>query len=150
MNIKSVTDAVLFTSACLNLKDALIEAVSKKANLSGANLRRANLREAHLSGANLYGANLIEANLRGANLSGKKGKILADGYFLVGPLGSRRDTLQAFHTDKGIWIKAGCFFNSLEKFRVAVTKTHAGTNYEFEYLSICNFIEHHFNTQAKS
>ena len=48
--IKSVTDAVLFVSSCLNLRDAILEAVSKRANLSGANL----------SGANLYGANLPE------------------------------------------------------------------------------------------
>jgi hypothetical protein len=75
MEIKSITDTVLFSSACLTLKDALIEAIGKKinlygANLYGANLYGANLSYANLSGANLSGANLSGANLRGANLNG--------------------------------------------------------------------------------
>ena len=70
MDIKNVYDAVIFASAALTVKDALLEAVRK-----GVNLRRANLREADLCGANLceadlYGANLCEANLCGANLRG--------------------------------------------------------------------------------
>ena len=85
------------------------------------------------------------ANLRGADL-GEKGKILPNGYFTAGQLGSRNDMLKAFHTDKGVWIETGCFFDSLEKFREAVTKTHGDSNYAFEYLGICNFIEHHFRS----
>ena len=50
MDIKSVYDAILFTSAALTLKGALLEAVSKGANLYGANL----------SGADLYGAKNAE------------------------------------------------------------------------------------------
>ena len=60
MEIKSMTDVVLFTSSLLTLKAAVEESVSKKANLYGANLR----------GANLYGADLYAADLRGANLYG--------------------------------------------------------------------------------
>ena len=52
------------------IKDTLVEAVSKEANLWGANLQRANLRGANLRGANLQRANLRGANLRGANLRG--------------------------------------------------------------------------------
>ena len=64
------------------IKDTLIEAVRKGANLSGANLSDANLsganlRGANLSGANLSGANLSDANLRGAYLSGAN---LSDAY----------------------------------------------------------------------
>ncbi len=71
MDIKNVYDAVIFASAALTLKDALIEAISRKADLRGANLREANLcgadlREADLYGANLRGANLYEADLREA------------------------------------------------------------------------------------
>lgn len=57
------------------IKDTLIEAVKKGADLCGAdlcgaNLRGANLRGANLSYANLCGANLSYADLRGVNLSG--------------------------------------------------------------------------------
>jgi uncharacterized protein YjbI with pentapeptide repeats len=48
-------------------RDAVVEAVEKKADLSGADLRGA-----YLSGANLRGAYLSGAYLSGANLSGKK------------------------------------------------------------------------------
>ena len=70
MDIKNVYDAVIFTSAALSIKDALVEAVDKKANLSGANLSGADLGGAKLSGANLSGADLGGAKLSGANLSG--------------------------------------------------------------------------------
>ena len=50
------------------IKDTLIEAVKKGANLRDANLSGANLIDADLSGANLSGANLSGADLRGANL----------------------------------------------------------------------------------
>ena len=80
MDIKNIYREVIFTSDALSIKDALVEAVSKKADLSGADLsganltdadlRGADLRGANLSGANLSGANLTDANLRGANLRG--------------------------------------------------------------------------------
>jgi len=41
MDIKNIYDVVIFTSAALTIKDAVIEAVSKKANLREANLRGA-------------------------------------------------------------------------------------------------------------
>ena len=70
MEIKNIYDAVIFTSAALTIKDALIEAIKTNANLGGADLRGADLRGANLYGANLYGANLYGANLRGAILYG--------------------------------------------------------------------------------
>ncbi len=68
MDIKNVYNAVIFASAALTIKDALVEAVSKKANLDGADLYGANLRGADLYGADLRGANLYAADLRAANL----------------------------------------------------------------------------------
>src|ERR1035437_7970673 len=47
MDIKNIYDAVIFTSAALTIKDAIVEAVSKKANLRGANLYEANLHGAN-------------------------------------------------------------------------------------------------------
>ena len=70
MKIKSVTDIVLFVSSCLELKEALVEAVFKKANLHDANLYGADLRDANLRRANLRGADLRDANLHDANLYG--------------------------------------------------------------------------------
>ena len=61
MEIKTIYDVVVYTSALLTIKDALVEAVSKKADLHGADLIVADL-----SGANLYGADLRGANLRDA------------------------------------------------------------------------------------
>jgi hypothetical protein len=70
------TDDVLYSSTqATTVRDAVIEAVASRANLSGANLIDANLSganliDANLSGANLSGANLVDANLIGASLSG--------------------------------------------------------------------------------
>ncbi len=118
------------------------------ANLYGADLYGANLCGANLCGANLYGVDLCGADLRGADLRGadlgKKGKLLDKGYFSLSPVGSRQDTLQAFHTDKGIWIKVSCFFDSLQAFREAVGNTHGDNDYGFEYQGIANLIEFHF------
>ena len=70
MDILNTLGTVIFTSAATILKDAVIEAVSKRANLSGADLRGANLSGAYLRGANLRGADLRGAYLRDADLSG--------------------------------------------------------------------------------
>ena len=69
MDIRNVYDAVIFTSAALTLREALMEAIGKRANLSRADLSGANLYRADLSRADLYGANLSGANLSGAGNS---------------------------------------------------------------------------------
>ena len=70
MDILNMAGTVIFSSALSVLKDVVVEAVKKRANLGGANLGGANLGGANLYGANLYGANLGGANLGGANLGG--------------------------------------------------------------------------------
>jgi len=75
------TKAVLYTSETADsIAGAVIEAVSRGANLRGANLGGANLDGAYLRGAYLRGANLGGANLRGANLGGAN----LDGAYLRG------------------------------------------------------------------
>ena len=94
MDIEGIVGNVLFSSVATLLKDAVVEAANRgadlyeanlyradlrEANLRGANLREANLRGADLLGANLrgadlYGAELYGANLRGANLRGANGE----------------------------------------------------------------------------
>jgi hypothetical protein len=74
MDIKNIYDAVIFTSAAVTLRDAVMDAIKQKINLrsadlSSANLSSANLRSANLSSANLRSADLSSANLRYADLS---------------------------------------------------------------------------------
>ena len=69
---KSIWGSVLFEYEKENntIKDTLLEALKKDANLRGADLRGADLSGANLGGADLSGADLRGADLRGANLSG--------------------------------------------------------------------------------
>ena len=108
------------------------------ANLSYANLRSADLSYANLSYANLSSANLSSANLSYANLSSADKSIKLVGarpYLCIGPIGSRADYLQAFIADCGVFIKAGCFFDSLNAFQKAVKETHAGNEFAQESVS---------------
>ena len=133
-------DRVLYELECESIKECVESAVKGGANLGGANLYGADLGGAYLGGAYLRGA-----DLSGADLGEKFGKLLDKGYFSAGPLGSREDYLQAFHTEKGIFIKAGCFFDSLEAFRAAVTEKHGETSKHGKpYLGMANVIEFKF------
>ncbi len=112
------------------------------ANLGGANLRGADLYGANLRGADLYGANLRGANLRGADLGGKK--LTGDRpFFTIGPIGSRSDYLQAFITDAGVMIRAGCFFDTRDQFELAIAETHGMNNHGTEYLAALALIDAH-------
>jgi hypothetical protein len=62
------TGAVLYTSDCSTLREAVIEAYKGGANLDAADLCGASLCDANLCDANLDGANLCDANLCGASL----------------------------------------------------------------------------------
>lgn len=129
--IKSRHDnSVLYELECHSIKECV----------GGAVKSNANLRDAYLGGANLVGA-----DLRGADLGEKVGKLKERGLFSAGPLGSREDYLLAFHTDLGIFVRTGCFFDSLEAFRAAVIKTHGEESKHGKlYLGICNVIEFKF------
>jgi hypothetical protein len=63
------TTETIFKSTKETKREAVIEAIEKKANLSEANLSKADLSEANLSKANLSWANLSKANLSKADLS---------------------------------------------------------------------------------
>ena len=129
--------------------DATICEFDVKTLREAAEKGRANLRWANLYGADLYGANLRGADLYGADLGEKFGKLNDKGFFSAGPLGSREDFLTAFHTNKGIFIKAGCFFDSLELFREAVIKLHGEESKHGKlYLGMANVIEFKFSKEA--
>ena len=158
-----------YTKESNTIKDTLIKAVEEGANLYCANLRGANLEGANLEGANLEGANLYCANLRGANLRGAylegaylegayleganlegaylegaylegAGKLSCPGDILcVGNIGSRLDYTTIYNTDKGIFVKCGCFFGTIAEFEAQVEKTHKGTRHERDYKALVEF-----------
>jgi Pentapeptide repeats (8 copies) len=102
---------------------------------------------ANLSGANLSGANLSGADLYDACLSGADGtKIKCVGkrpYLCIGPLGSRCDYLAVWLTDAGVYVKAGCFWDTLAEFKKAVEATHGTTDHGKEYAAAIKLIEAH-------
>jgi hypothetical protein len=151
--IKSRWDGrVLYSAGGESLRDVVVQAVREgadlsDANLSGANLSGADLSGANLSGAYLSGADLSGADLRGAYLRGADGnKLTLAGrrpILILGPLGSRGDYLTAYTTDSGVYVRAGCFFGSLDAFRAAVADTHGDSIHGREYVAAIAMIEAH-------
>ena len=117
------------------------------ANLRGADLYGADLRGADLGGADLGGANLCGADLRGADLYGAdlRGKKLAGArpFIQIGPIGSRSDYLQAFVTDRGLMIRAGCFFGARDQFELRIVETHGDNEHAQEYRAALALIDAH-------
>ena len=133
-----------------NLRSAnLYGANLRSADLYGANLGDADLRSADLGDADLYGANLYGANLYGANLGdadlGDAGKLTGDRpYFAVGPIGSRQDVLASFLTEKGVFLRAGCFFGTVEAFRDKLQGEHGNNVHAVEYRAALVLVEAHY------
>ena len=122
------TGAVLFEGeAGMTIRQTLEKATFAKADLYGADLR----------GADLGGANLGGANLGGKKLAG------ARPFIQIGPIGSRSDYLLAFITDKGVMIRAGCFFNTRDQFELQLTETHGDNQYAQEYRAALVLIDKH-------
>ena len=112
------------------------------ANLGGADLGGVNLGGADLGGVNLYGADLGGADLGGANLGGKK-LAGARPFIQIGPIGSRSDYLLAFITDKGVMIRAGCFFDTRDQFELQLAATHGMNEHGQEYMAALALIDAH-------
>ena len=123
---------VLFSAGGETLSDVVQQAVQERAYLRGANLY----------GADLHGANLRGANLYGANLGGKK-LIGGRPFFIIGPIGSRGDYVQAWITDAGVMIRAGCFFDTRNQFELALDATHGQNNHGQEYRAALVLIDKH-------
>ena len=141
---------------------ALEKAVKDDADLSDSNLSYSDLRGSDLSGSDLSGSNLSYSNLsgsdlsysdlsgsdmRGSNLSGSNlsgAKLIGDRpVLMVGPIGSRCDYLAAYLTDKGVRLRAGCFFGDVDTFRAKLEETHGDTNHAAEYHAALALIEKH-------
>ena len=113
------------------------------ADLGGADLRGADLHGAYLHGAYLHGANLGGAYLRGADLGGDKKLVGERPAFMIGPLGSRSDYLNVYLTDKGTYLKAGCFFGSVAEFTAKLKAEHGENVHGQEYASALSLIDCH-------
>ena len=116
-----------------------------RANLSRADLTGADLTRANLTGANLSGANLTRANLSRAYLTradGAKLTLLKNNPMLcIGSIGSRQSYMTAYNTDKGIYIKTGCYFDTIENFKIAVHEKHKDTKHAHDYMTAIAFIK---------
>jgi len=81
------------------------------------------------------------ADLRGVNL-GELGKIQSSSDILiVGRIGSRNDYTTIFHTDKGVFVRCGCFKGTLDEFEAKVKQTHNGSKHEKDYLALIQFVK---------
>jgi len=166
--IKNIFGEVIYKSETAEtLRDAVIDAVKARANLScanfscanlscanfscaylsgadfsGANLSRANLSCANLSCANLSCANLSCANLSRADFSGAKyGNQNLIAYWAVGPIGSRGAYLQVFAFRDSERITAGCFGGTLRKFEAKVRATHKDNRHAQDYMAAIGMIK---------
>ena len=121
IEIKSIFGDILFEFEKENntIKDTLVEAVKRGANLRYANLGGSNLRGAYLD---CWGKLQSTSDI-----------------LIVGLIGSRNDNTTIFHTDKGIFVKCGCFKGTLEEFEAKVKETHQGNNHEKDYLALIQF-----------
>jgi hypothetical protein len=146
IKIKSIFGEVLFEYSKENntIKDTIIEAVKRGADLRGANLRGANLGGAYLGGADLRGADLRGANLRDANLRDAGRIASVDDILLIGPIGSRSDYTHVYRTDKGVYVKCGCFFGTMDEFASKVKDTHGDNKYANQYLKVIDFVDKFF------
>ena len=133
------------------LRAALEIGVKRGANLGDANLGGAYLGDAYLGGANLGGANLGDAYLGGANLGGANlrdaylgGDLMLVGdrpYFQLGPIGSESRTFEAFITNQGLRLRAGCFFGTRDEFAAKLNQTHGNNIHAREYTAALSLID---------
>lgn len=56
-------------------------------------------------------------------------------YFACDRIGSERRKTYFFKADEGMFVRAGCFFGTLDEFVARVKEVHIGTRYEREYLA---------------
>lgn len=119
---------VLFSHEAENnsIKITVEAAVKARADLAGAYLARADL-----AGADLAGADLADKS----KLIGKRP------VFQIGPIGSRCAYFVAYLTDKGIRLRAGCFFGSRDEFETRLIESGEVT--QKEYRAALSLIDTH-------
>ena len=116
IEIKSIFGKVIFEYSKENntIKDTIEEAIKRGAYLGGADLRGA-------------------------------GKITSvDDVLLIGPIGSRAGYTHIYRTDKGVYVKCGCFFGTVDEFASKVTDTHGDNKYASQYRKVIDFVNKYF------
>jgi hypothetical protein len=83
------------------------------------------------------------ANLAGANLDGGESLIGERPIFQIGPIGSRCTYFVAYITNKGIRLRAGCFFGSIDEFDSKLSDTHVDNNHANEYRAALQLVRAH-------
>lgn len=97
------------------------------------------VKVAFTSGANLSWANLSRSNLdNGEKITGSERPILQ-----IGPIGSRSAYLVGYATDKGLMVRAGCFFGTISEFAKNVKATHGDNEYGREYAAAIRMMKSH-------
>lgn len=135
IQIKSIWGSVLFEHECETLKEAVVEAVKRGADLRGADLREVDLLGADLRGANLVGADLREVNLWGADLREANLREAFLRHFSIGPIGSRNDYLIVIVLkDKTLQVHAGCWTGTVDDFVKRVKEAHGDNEHAKEYM----------------
>ncbi len=124
--------AVLFAAETESMRLAVELAVKARANLAGADLAGAKLARANLADAKLRAKGGLDLVLVGERPC-----------LQIGPIGSRHDHMAAFITDAGVYVRAGCFWDTLDAFRRAVAETHGGGLHAREYHSAIALVETH-------
>ena len=69
------------------------------------------------------------------------GRISNGRYVAVDRIGSEQRKTYFFKGDEGLFVRAGCWFSSLEDFKARVREVHSGTRHEREYLAACDLAE---------
>ena len=149
IEIKSIFGNLIFEFEKENntIKDTLLEAIKCGAYLRGAYLRDADLRGADLRDADLRDADLCGAYLRGAYLCGANNDIAGkiEDWMSHDNIGSRNSRTLFFKTDKGVFVRCGCFRGDLEKFIKKVKETHGDSKHARDYLALVEFIKIKFD-----
>ena len=77
----------------------------------------------------------------GRGCSFEAGRISNGRYVAVDRIGSVQRKAYFFKGDEGLFVRAGCWFSSLEDFKARVREVHSGTRHEREYLAACDLAE---------
>ena len=126
------TLSIIFENEKETLRETLIDALKKGANLINAELSDAELSGANLSGANLSGAYLINAELSGANLRGANlsGADLSGAKSIKSfQCGECNRVSFAVKWEIEIMFKIGCFWGNTEKAILKVKEKYGDNSY---------------------
>lgn len=111
-----------------------------QADFSGAFLARTALHRTRIQGARFHGAALDDARLDGAILQPNLCLAGNLSVLAIGPIGSRDDMCTFYTTNKGTYVLAGCFFDTLAQFEHEVNKTHGDNVHGDDYRALITLV----------